>query len=263
MGKKWFLIVFVLLLVTMPLPAHSYLSESEMNELEKCPLKTYVQVIGEGIYNIACKSITIEQGYTEVYLNTSCDEGKDNIIPYVNLDKGKYGGEVRKERELWKLHSFRLKDNPFLLKCIKNKTSLKNQEIWVNIIASFEIENVETQKGIKKELERITNNTGEQSNKTKEIINKSGEILKGINEINITTKKINTTLTEEGEEKDCKKNFGIITIILGLILTAIFAYFGSINKRNKKLRRLYRTLAITTIFLIIIIEISMRYFICK
>lgn len=109
---------------------------------------------------------------------------------------------------MWKLYNFRLNENPFLLKCVKEKTLLKDQEIWVYTRPLFEIEAEKTQKTIKEKLTLITNVT---VNQAESLINKTDKILYEINdskttisEINKTTKQTNTSLTTGRKVSDCK-----------------------------------------------------------
>lgn len=271
MRKGWgSLIVFALILVATSSPAYSYLPESKKNEFEKCPLETYVSIMGDGVYSIACKSVTIEQGYTEIYFNTSCDEGNDKIIPYVNLGEGKYGGKADKQKGLWKLHDFTLEEIPYLLKCVSNKTLLKDQKIWINIRSSFDIDIAKNQKEIKKEIERIANDAKKQTTNTEEIINKSDEVIKGLRDsknllgsINTTMQQTNATLITIQKSQNCKENFDLWPEFLGMVLGIIFVGIGLTTKRNKKLRRKLWILAAIVIILVIIARLIITFFICN
>lgn len=99
MEKRWFLVILVFIMIVYSIPVYSYLSESEKSQFEKCSLKTYANVTGDGIHSKACKEIVVEKGYDEIFLNLSCDEGKDSVVAYVNLDKNKLGGNSIKDRE--------------------------------------------------------------------------------------------------------------------------------------------------------------------
>lgn len=255
MRKGWLVILVIVYIVVFSSFTYSKLSESEKSRLEKCPLITYVNVTGDGVHKVECKDVQVEKGYDEIFFNLSCDVGKDSVIAYVNLEKNKLGGNAIKDREtsLWKLYNFRLDENPFLIKCIKNKTLLKDQEIWVYVRPSFEIEAEKTQKKIKENLEKQLNKTDVIINKTDIVIGITNQSKSIIDNINKTTTEINKTTVETGvaqKTQECKDKFSPLTLVLILLYELLLAVIGLIiGWKYKKNKKLIRKLIISLIFI--------------
>ncbi len=271
MQKEWFGILGLLLLVVFSIPTYSYLSESEKNEFEKCPLKTYVNVSGNGIHSIGCKDVVIEKGFDHIYIKTICDYY--SIVSFVNTDEGLRGNAI-KERGIWKLYNFKAKANPYFLTCVINKTKIEDiKYIWVYVKTRSELEAEEREKEISKSIGLLLNDTKNTQllvNKTNILINKSDGVIKGLNDsknllgsINTTTRQTNATLTTIQQSQNCKEKFGLWPEFLGIVLEIIFVIIGLTNKRNKKLQRKLWISAAIAIILVIIARLIITFFICN
>lgn len=256
MQKRWFLICLPLILILFSTQVYSSLSESEKNKFNSCPLLTYINITGEGIIDKGdCRAVTIEQGYNNLNLTTSCDE--DYIEPVFSYNSW---SKVKQKGRSWILYDFILKENPYYLsKCIKNVTPLENRYIYVNIKTASEIEAEARQKKIKEQLDKIENKTGV-------VINKSDEVIEISNQSRSITESINKTTTEIKDNQkiqNCKDNFNLLVVILGIILEIVFVVIGQINKRNKKLQQKLWILAFVVIFVMITAMVIITFFMCN
>ena len=271
MQKEEFGLLLLLFLVVFSPSTYSYLSESEKSEFEKCPLNTYVNVSGNGIYSIGCKDVVIEKGFDRIYIKTICDDY--TVVSFVNTNEGLRGNAI-KEGGIWKLHDFRAKANPYFLSCVINKTKLEDiKHLWVYVKTRSELESEEREKEISKNIGLLLNNTKNTQllvNKTDILINKSDEVIKELNDsknllgsINTTTQQTNTTLTIIQKSQNCKEKFCLWPEVLGIVLEIIFVFIGFTNKRNEKLRRRLWIIAAIVIILVIIARLIITFFICN
>lgn len=146
--------------------------------------------------------------------------------------------------------------------CVKNKTLLKYQIIYINIITRFELEREQREIEINKKLDANLNKTDLNVNKSEQILKETNSSKEILGKINSTTQQTKGTLTKSQQSQNCKEKVGLIPEILGLILAAILAIIAEINKKNKKLRKLFWILAGITILLIIITRIGIVFLIC-
>ncbi len=259
MGKKWFWILVIVFIVIFSSSVYSKLSENEKSRLEKCPLKTYINVTGNGIWGKGCFDVTIEKGYNGLYVDTICDWF--TIDPFT--EKG-LGGKSRREGPIYRLYDFKAEDNPYFLACEINKTRLKNIEyLYIYVRSRLDLEKETREIEIHKKLDIIINKTNIAINKSEETLQKTNESKIIIEKINITTQQTNATLTTIQKSQNCKEKFGLWPEFLGIVLEIIFVVIGFTNKRNKRFRRRLWILAAIVIILVIIARLIITFFICN